>query len=58
MTSMMFAVAHADLRRDEFLSRKVPPVPSAKVKWPRKRFNGTVGIVREVNTGTFVKKVN
>ena len=56
MTTMILAVANANLIRSEFQFRIVRN--ESKVKWPRKRFNKTVGVRKEIATGKITGKVN
>ena len=57
MTTMMIAVAKANLKREDF-QFNLAKVKKTKVSWPRKRFNGSVGVRKEVATKTPVEKVN
>jgi hypothetical protein len=54
---MTMAVATARLERDQFSQRRVQ-MPTEGKKWPRKRFNRTNGIRRDVVTRTVEGKVN
>lgn len=55
MTTMMMAVGMAGLERTDFSDKRVV-TPSLKVKWPRKRHNGTVGVRVDVKTLTKLNK--
>jgi hypothetical protein len=57
MTTMTLAVAKANLKREDF-QFNLAKVERSKVAWPRKRFNGSVGVRKEVATKTPVEKVN
>ena len=56
MTHLAMAVLYAGLTRDEFPSKPVR-TERTHVGWPRKRFNGSVGVKRELPTGKAVGKV-
>lgn len=57
LNTMVMAVALAGLQRDEFASN-VARVEQKKVKWPRKRYNNTTGVRKDVKTMEAVGKVN
>lgn len=60
MNTMTMAVATAQLERDMFSTKrvKVPTTKAVGKRWPRKRFNRTVGVRRDVVTRTIEGKVN
>ncbi len=56
LNSITMAVAAAGLNRADFPCN-INRVATNRVKWPRKRHNGSTGIQRDVMTGKKVGKV-